>query len=93
MSSGVLYGFAYSAKALASLRAIPTKFRGQIVKKVQLLAADPFPQGCKKLHGILHENNQVFRIRSGDYRILYFTKENPSVIVVLDIGDRKEIYR
>jgi mRNA interferase RelE/StbE len=93
MAEPVLYGFAYSAKALAALKTIPAKFRAQIVKKVQMLAAAPFPPGCKKLQGVLHEGNEVFRIRSGDYRILYFATENPHVVVVLDIGDRKEIYR
>lgn len=85
-----LYGFAYTDAALRFLESrVPAKFKGQIKKKIAALAADPYPPGCKKLNGM----DDTYRIRSGDFRILYTVKSNPQQIVVLDIGDRKEIYR
>jgi mRNA interferase RelE/StbE len=88
-----LYGFAYLDAALRSLKAIPTKFRGQIRRKIESLAGDPHPPGCKKLDGVMSGPDQVYRVRSGDYRVLYIVRSNPHQIVVLDIGDRKDVYR
>lgn len=88
-----LYGFAFSAKALASLKDIPLKFRKQIVAKAEALLADPMPQGSKKLQNVLEGDDPIHRIRSGDYRILYVIRENPNQIVVLDVGHRKDVYR
>jgi mRNA interferase RelE/StbE len=87
------FGVAYTVAALGALKKIPQKFRKQIVGKIQALANEPLPSGCKKLHNETYDDYPVFRIRSGNYRILYCVKGNPDQIVVLDIGDRKEIYR
>jgi mRNA interferase RelE/StbE len=87
-----LYGFAYTEAALKFLESgVPTKFQGQIKKKIQTLAADPYPPGCKKLKGYSDGDEDVYRVRSGDYRVLYAVR--PKLIVVLDIGHRKEVYR
>ena len=86
-----LYGLAYTARALAYLKTLPKKIKGQIVRKIERLASDPVPAGSKKLKGKT-TGEEIHRIRSGDYRVLYVVKENPSQIVVLDIGNRKDIY-
>lgn len=88
-----LYGFAYSSKALAFLKTIPIKFRKQIVGKVNDLASNPHPVGHKVVQGMKANEETVYRIRSGDYRVLYVVRNNPSHIVVLDIDHRKDIYR
>jgi mRNA interferase RelE/StbE len=88
-----LYGFAYADAALKALKAIPAKFRGQIRRKIESLAADPHPPGCKKLDGVTSGADSVYRVRSGDYRVLYAVRSNPHQILVLDIGDRKDVYR
>ena len=88
-----LYGIAYSEAALKALEGIPRRFRAQIVKKVKRLADDPKPPGCRKVMGAVHGDDLVYRIRSGDYRALYSVRENPSQVVVLDIGHRKDVYR
>lgn len=87
-----LYGFAYLDTALKYLEALPSaKLRGQIKRKIELLASNPMPPKSKKLHGITDEGNSVYRVRSGDYRILYSVRD--VIIVVLDINHRKEVYR
>lgn len=84
-------GFAYDPHALDYLRSLPKKFRGQIVGKIKQLAFNPYPPTCKALQGMADGEEKVYRIRSGDYRILYVVRGN--IVVVLDIGHRKDIYR
>jgi mRNA interferase RelE/StbE len=88
-----LYGFAYAEAALAYLETVPAKFRGQIKRRVEALAADPTPTGCKQLQGVKDGTYPVYRVRQGDYRILYSVRNSPHQIVVLDIGNRKDVYR
>ncbi len=91
--AGLLYGFAYSAQAIANLKKIPPKFRRQIVNRVQALATDPHPSNCKVVQNMMDGEDKVYRIRSGVYRVLYAVRSNPDQIVVLDIDHRKDVYR
>ncbi|MDQ6867399.1 MAG: type II toxin-antitoxin system RelE/ParE family toxin [Pseudomonadota bacterium] len=87
-----LYGFAYTESALKFLETIvPAKIRGQIKRRIEALAANPTPPGCKKLVGVTDGEHPVYRVRQGDYRILYSIR--PIIIVILDIGNRKDVYR
>lgn len=70
-------------KALAE----PTQKR--ITKRLRTLADNPRPQGVKKLIG----KEDLYRIREGDYRIIYTLREKELIVLVVKIGDRKEIYR
>jgi mRNA interferase RelE/StbE len=87
-----LYGFAYTEAALKYLETkVPTKVCAQIKKRIDALASRPTPPGCKKLMGITDGNNPIYRVRQGDFRILYSVR--PNIIVILDIGNRKDVYR
>jgi mRNA interferase RelE/StbE len=87
-----LVGFSFGPDATAFLdKMLVGKVRAQIVKKAKSLIADPHPPGCKKLIGVMSGEEAVWRVRSGDYRILYVAR--PSEIVVLDIDHRKDVYR
>ena len=87
-----LYGFAYTEDALKYLETkVPNKIRSQIKKRIEALAAAPTPSGCKKLVGVVDGSHPVYRVRQGDYIILYSIR--PVIIVILDIGHRKDIYR
>lgn len=88
------YGFAYTEPALQYLETvIPKPYRAQIIKRIKALADDPRPSGCKQLHGVTDGQHPVYRIRSGDYRILYSIRESVQTVAVLDIGNRKDVYR
>jgi mRNA interferase RelE/StbE len=89
--AGSLYGFAYTPQALAFLKTLQPKLRGQVIKRVQALAANPIPPGSKKLHGVMDGENPVYRARQGNHRILYSVRD--IIIVVLDIDHRKDVYR
>lgn len=87
-----LYGFAYTETALLYLETLRSaKLRRQIRRKIEMLATNPLPATCKKLHGVMDGTYAVYRIRSGDYRILYSVRG--IIVVILDIDHRKDVYR
>lgn len=82
--------FSYTERALGFLEALPKKQRRQINEKIARLAGDPKPAGCKLVQGVQDGGQPVYRIRQGDYRVLYVVRE--PTIVILDIGHRKDVY-
>jgi len=56
---------------------------------LQELAHDPRPDGCKKLRGSANS----YRIRTGDYRVVYSISDDVLIIDVVKAGHRKEIYK
>lgn len=88
------YELAYTEAALKFLEVfVPSKIGGQIKRKTETLCTTPHPPGSKKLQGVTEGTDQVYRIRSGDYRILYIVKANPKQVIVLDIDNRKDVYK
>jgi mRNA interferase RelE/StbE len=79
-------------RAGTGLEGIPVKFRKQIVNKINGLAADSRPPGSRIVHRAMDGERTIYRIRSGDYRVLYSIRDD-AVIEVLDIGHRKDVYR
>jgi mRNA interferase RelE/StbE len=56
---------------------------------IRALAADPRPPGCRKLVG----GTDYFRIRVGNYRVLYEVRDRDVLVLVIKIGRRGEVYR
>ena len=71
------------------LAAVPNTDMKRIAKRIDKLATNPFPVDCKKLEG----EDDIYRIRQGDYRILYSVFEKKLIVLILKIGHRKEIYK
>ena len=67
---------------------MPSKDRQRIVTRIGLLADNPRPVGVEKLSG-----DEKYRIRQGDYRILYEIVDDRLVVTVVRIGNRREVYR
>lgn len=87
-----LFGFGFAPAAVSFLdRLPPGKVRAQIAKKAKSLILNPHPSGCRKLKGRMEGDDPVWRIRSGDYRILYIVREIE--VIILDIDHRKDVYR
>lgn len=87
-----LFGLSFGPAAVAFLDKMPPgKLRAQIAKKARSLISEPFPPGCKKLAGVMSGLDHVWRLRSGDYRILYVARA--SEVIVIDIDHRKDVYR
>ena len=74
--------------AAKQLRKLPPNIQQQLAEVIEELKINPYPVGCKKLTGIAG-----WRIRSGNYRVIYKTQDNLLLIVVLSLGHRKDIYR
>jgi len=68
---------------------LPKPMIGKVINLLQELSIDPRPNGCKKLTGA----NNTYRVRVGDYRILYSILDDILIIDVIKIGHRKEIYK
>ncbi|MEO6405227.1 MAG: type II toxin-antitoxin system RelE/ParE family toxin [Ferruginibacter sp.] len=75
----------YALKKIAKIN--PSHFPA-IKKAIDTLALNPRQPGYKKLR-----SNNAYRIRSGNYRIIYEIHDDIITIVVIDVGHRKEIYR
>lgn len=65
------------------------KDRERITQRILGLAVNPRPVGVEKLSG----TNEKYRIRQGDYRILYEIQDEVLIVYVVRIGDRNEVYR
>lgn len=91
----LLFGLAFGPRATAFLdRMPPGKIRAQITKKAKTLILDSCPPGCKKLIGIKEGDEDVWRIRSGNYRILYVVRTVPhNIVMIINIDHRKDVYR
>jgi mRNA interferase RelE/StbE len=61
----------------------------QLLRKLRALADNPRPSGCEMLKGM----DNLYRIRSGDYRIIYTVQDNILRVLVVAVGHRKDIYR
>jgi len=71
------------------LKSFAPAVQKRLVKRLKTLRDNPRPHGVKKLVG---EDN-LYRIREGDYRIIYTIEDKKLIVLVVKIGDRKEIYR
>ena len=74
--------------AAKELEGVPTKDRQRIVRRIAALADDPRPVGAEKLSG-----DDKYRVRQGDYRILYEIVDAELIVTVVRIGNRREVYR
>jgi mRNA interferase RelE/StbE len=82
------YKLTIKSTAEKELSKIPKKILRQVVSKIQNLADEARPMGSEKLSG-----EEKYRIRQGDYRILYSIDDKLRVIDVVRVGHRREVYR
>lgn len=82
------YSIFIERDALKALRKIPKKDQLRVADAIELLSENQRPIGSRKLSG-----REGWRIRIGDYRVIYEIEDDICHILVLDIGHRKDIYR
>ena len=70
------------------LKGVPKKDVRRILTAIQSLADDPRPPGAKKLSG-----QERYRLRQGNYRILYEIEDDRLIVCVVRIGHRRDVYR
>ena len=78
-----------SATAEKQIRKLRREDQIRVLQAIRPLAIDPTPPGSRRVRGY----DDVFRIRVGNYRVLYRIAGRRLVIVILKIGHRREIYR
>jgi mRNA interferase RelE/StbE len=85
------YRIEFNKRYLKDLEKIPQKMQKQISDKIRELAFNPRPERCKKLQG----SNEIplYRIRCGDYRVVYTINDSVLLILIIEVGHRREIYR
>ena len=88
-SSGVAnYSLEIKRSAAKELAALPRQERGRIIIRIQSLAGEPRPVGAEKLSG-----RELYRIRQGNYRILYQIHDDVLTVTVVRIAHRRDVYR
>jgi mRNA interferase RelE/StbE len=83
------YEVAFSPAAERQLRKLPATVRERIVRVSERLGADPRPPGAVKLAGA----DELYRIRTGDYRIIYQIADEQLIVVIARVAHRKDAYR
>ncbi len=82
------YKIYFKKSVLKDIKNIPDKDLKRIIKKIESLSENPRPQGHEKL-----SDQDLYRIRQGNYRIVYSIKDNILTVWVIKIGHRRDIYR
>lgn len=82
------YSIEIKRSAAKELAALPKQDRGRVITRIQTLADHPRPGSCEKLSG-----RERYRIRQGDYRILYEIADAVKIVMVVKIGHRRDVYR
>lgn len=82
------YRLLIKLSAVKELEALPPKERRRIVTRIRGLSSEPRPPASEKLSG-----HDLYRVRQGDYRVLYGVQDADLVIVIIKVGHRREVYR
>jgi len=82
------YDLVVKKSAERELRALPKHDLRRVTERLQGLSRNPRPSGCEKLSG-----HDQYRIRQGDYRIVYAIDDTTHLVTLVKIGHRREVYR
>jgi mRNA interferase RelE/StbE len=84
------YKIVFTLSAQKELTAVPKIDYKKVVAAINSLAEDPFPYSSLKLEGV---KEKLYRIRKGNYRIIYAVEHDIITITILKIAHRKDVYR
>lgn len=85
----MVYTVEFSPGAARDFRKLAREIRLRLRPRIDALADQPRPAGAKKLSA----SHELWRIRGGDYRIVYEIRDRILVVLVVRIGHRREVYR
>jgi mRNA interferase RelE/StbE len=83
-----VYRVEIKTSAAREIEALPARDRRRVVERIGALAEDPRPPGCEKL-----TSEPRYRVRQGDYRIVYSIEDDVLVVFVVKVGNRRDVYR
>jgi mRNA interferase RelE/StbE len=84
-----MYAVELKPQAAKFIAARPKKIQRQLIAHIESLAVNPRPAGSK----LLYSQEKLYRIRSGDYRIIYQIQDKILLVIIVRVGGRKDIYR
>jgi len=82
------YSVLIKPSAAKELERLPDKLRRQLAKRIHSLAENPRPVGAEKLTG-----DDLYRIRQGDYRVVSSIEDAVLTVLVVRVGNRRDVYR
>lgn len=82
------YRVEFTTAAARQVKKLPRRARDRVLGEIESLAEDPRPHGAKKLVG----EDTAWRIRVGDYRVIYDVFDTEFIVTVVRAGHRREIY-
>lgn len=83
------YTVVFARSARKELQALDRTVATRILKRIEALTREPRPSGCKKLEG----TDNLWRIRIGDWRVVYSVDDSKSLVEISVIRHRREAYR
>ncbi|MHB1926713.1 MAG: type II toxin-antitoxin system RelE family toxin [Leptospirillum sp.] len=83
------YKVVWKRSAEKELRKLPKEIIRKLLDQVSMLSRDPFPAGVKKIVN----TESVFRLRAGDYRLIFRVEQSKLIIEVILVGHRRDVYR
>lgn len=82
------YSVLFRKSVRRDLGPVPKKDVKRIMDRIKSLADDPRPPGCEKLSA-----GERYRLRQGDYRIVYSIQDDDHTVWIVKLGHRREVYR
>lgn len=83
-----MYQVVIRQSAVKELRKLTSEHRQRISAAIDALVTNPRPHGAKKMSGV-----DAWRIRVGDYRVVYQVKDTQLIVEVIRVAHRREVYR
>ena len=83
------YNISFKKSAEKELRSLDKKLISRVLSSIEELSDNPMPPGCRKLVG----SERTYRIRIGDYRVVYVLDHDTTTIEIQKIAHRKEVYK
>jgi len=83
------YAIEFAPSAKRELHKLPRDLQLKLNRRIDSLSIEPRPRGSKKLKGA----TELWRIRVGDYRVVYEVRDKILVVLVVRVAHRREVYR
>jgi len=84
-----MFEVAFSSAARRFLKGVESDLAQRLIRRIELLAEDPFPKEVKR---IVNRKEKIFRVRVGDYRIQYSVVYEKNLIFISDVDRRERAY-
>jgi mRNA interferase RelE/StbE len=89
MASRLKYQIEFAPAATRQFKKLPREVQVRITRRIDTLAERPRPDGVKKLEG----EGSLYRLRVGDYPVIYTIEDKLLLVLVLTLGKRADVYR